>query len=110
MSAVEMIAWSALGLLSLILPIAWYLLGRAPQDQRKAVIKLIPAEIMAEHRALASAAQDRPQNARYPPETGRDLFEQLQPFAASKRPRNWNGQIAETKYVHESPPVRGYSH
>jgi hypothetical protein len=35
MSAVEMIAWSALGLLSLILPIAWHLWGGPPQDQRK---------------------------------------------------------------------------
>jgi hypothetical protein len=35
MNAVEMIAWIALGLLSLILPIAWYLWGSPPQDQRK---------------------------------------------------------------------------
>src|SRR6516164_11080714 len=27
-----------------------------------------------------------------------------------KRPLQFNGQIAETKCVHESPPVRGHSH
>jgi hypothetical protein len=33
MTAVEMIAWSALGLLSLVLPIAWLLWGCGFEDQ-----------------------------------------------------------------------------
>jgi hypothetical protein len=35
MSTVEMITWAALGLLSLILPIAWLLWGGTLADQKK---------------------------------------------------------------------------
>ena len=42
MSTVEMIAWGALGLLSLILPIAWLLWGGTLEDQKKDEAPQVP--------------------------------------------------------------------